>query len=1352
MATIHTGTDGNDTLTGLTARDSLVGGLGDDTLIGSGSTIHQISAGDGTDFIKPAKEDQLEFTNFAKSDLQSVTAAGSVVTLSLSNAFGQSVVHIDASTSLGVYPMTVVFKGAGYEWLSWRELLSMSSGPGLSLTATKEDWAVLTGSGGSDTLVGQGNNVRIDGQAGDDLLESWGNSGDLFGGLGKDTVIGRGNFNQLTGGIGDDTLQSLTSEIYGNYLYGGVGDDVLTGGVGADTVSFMDYYSYVAPFVTPDLVDKAADGVDTLQATANDTMQFWYTTPDLLSFERHGNDLTVHYQTPGTAEQTKGQIHLGDASGLGALTFQWLKIIPDTSSSYYSSYGRRISLGESTLAELLKTRSQIAYGTDGSDTLMGSTLSDTLTGGLGNDVLNAGAGADTFQFVMAAGQTVADGLDTVVADGSDKLVFGGGVKLDDVRLSVSGNSLTLTYKTPAQGPADAGQLYFANGAGLASVTVQSGSDVRTLAQLSGWQQIVPTGTNGNDVVWGSQQDDLIAGLDGNDDLRGDQGRDTLLGGAGDDSLYGDSGDDALIGGAGDDVLDGGLGADAIDILPDVSSISLGNDTVIADASDTLRFDPRMALDGIQLRRNGADLTLGFVSSPYDPVFVGSLTLRNAAGPDAQLDALRVQSGSDVRTLAQLRVSQITTTKGTSDSEYLSGGVGRDVIKGEGGYDYLFGGTGNAADTLIGGSGNDVLYGDGGNDLLQGDSDNDNLQGGTGNDTLLGGAGDDTLYGQGGVDSLVGGAGFDTYMVNPGDDLLWIRADGDDKVQLGFSRSQMVLQPQAADDSVTATFGDVGTAQSASIRVVNPTGIDAFRLVFNDGTTMSWAAVMDEVRQLAPVSLNLMGTDGDDTLTGGDLNDTLSGGAGADLLDGAGGSDVYVLSLDAGGRDTVSAGAGDTLRFATAVDPASLWIEWVNANDLTVRRASDTTGANQVLIVNGAGFLTGMSPGAVTVAQADGSNVALTSWAPYASHKTTYETLALDPQSKQLIGVGFAGQDDMSGEAPAGSAVYAVSLDGGAGNDTLRAGAGNNNRLTGGDGNDVLYSNGNFNQLAGGEGADTYVMGAGQVGTTLLADGQDTVKLGFKLSDMSIQRQAADGSVTVNFGGTAAAPSASFKVAAPTGIDTFTLSFADGSALAWKDVLAEATRPLPPANLTLTGTTKADMINGGAGNDTLSGLAGNDKLSGGAGNDRMDGGAGNDTLAGNTGNDTLIGGKGNDTYLFAKGDGQDRIIDTDGTLFNADVLKISGAATHQLWFKRTGNDLEIDILGTQDKAFIQDWFAGSSNRVEKITAADSGKSLSISKVNSLVSAMASFSFDMSATSTLPSNTPAAITKLVASSWA
>jgi Ca2+-binding RTX toxin-like protein len=70
----------------------------------------------------------------------------------------------------------------------------------------------------------------------------------------------------------------------------------------------------------------------------------------------------------------------------------------------------------------------------------------------------------------------------------------------------------------------------------------------------------------------------------------------------------------------------------------------------------------------------------------------------------------------------------------------------------------------------------------------------------------------------------------------------------------------------------------------------------------------------------------------------------------------------------------------------------------------------------------------------------------------------------------------------------------------------------------------------------------------------------------------------------------------------------------------------------PANVTLTGTSGANILNGGAGDDTISGLGGDDTLNGLAGNDLLNGGAGNDSLDGGAGNDTMKGGLGDDTYV------------------------------------------------------------------------------------------------------------------------
>jgi uncharacterized protein len=67
------------------------------------------------------------------------------------------------------------------------------------------------------------------------------------------------------------------------------------------------------------------------------------------------------------------------------------------------------------------------------------------------------------------------------------------------------------------------------------------------------------GLGGDDVIRGANAEDVICGGAGDDILRGENAADVLLGGFGDDDLFGGNGDDALIGGPGDDVLVGGGG-------------------------------------------------------------------------------------------------------------------------------------------------------------------------------------------------------------------------------------------------------------------------------------------------------------------------------------------------------------------------------------------------------------------------------------------------------------------------------------------------------------------------------------------------------------------------------------------------------------------------------------------------------------------------------------------------------------------------------------------------------------------------------------------------------------------------
>ncbi|MEO1688135.1 MAG: hypothetical protein AAFU61_09530, partial [Pseudomonadota bacterium] len=71
------------------------------------------------------------------------------------------------------------------------------------------------------------------------------------------------------------------------------------------------------------------------------------------------------------------------------------------------------------------------------------------------------------------------------------------------------------------------------------------------------------GSNENNDIRGGGRNDRIEGRGGLDDLLGDDGKDIIKGGRGDDSIFGGAGADDLYGGAGRDVIEGDAGADAL---------------------------------------------------------------------------------------------------------------------------------------------------------------------------------------------------------------------------------------------------------------------------------------------------------------------------------------------------------------------------------------------------------------------------------------------------------------------------------------------------------------------------------------------------------------------------------------------------------------------------------------------------------------------------------------------------------------------------------------------------------------------------------------------------------------------
>jgi len=163
--------------------------------------------------------------------------------------------------------------------------------------------------------------------------------------------------------------------------------------------------------------------------------------------------------------------------------------------------------------------------------------------------------------------------------------------------------------------------------------------------------------------------------------------------------------------------------------------------------------------------------------------------------------------------------------------------------------------------------------------------------------------------------------------------------------------------------------------------------------------------------------------------------------------------------------------------------------------------------------------------------------------------------------------------------------------------------------------------------------------------------------------------------------------------------------------------------------------------------------GNDALTGSNGDDLLIGGTGHDVLAGGAGNDILVSGSGDDVFRFATGGGHDVIINgvASNTAASGELQLGAGITADNLWFVQSGNDLEIEVMGSHDTITVADWFDSKAYQLRDITAG--GLKLD-AQVTQLVQAMASYSaahpgFDPTAVAQAPND--ASLHAAIAAAW-
>jgi VCBS repeat-containing protein len=1245
---ILSGMAGNDTLNGGLGADTLLGGIGDDTYVvdNTGDLVIE-NAAEGIDTVKSS------ITYTLTDNVENLTLTGTANLDGTGNVLDNIIIGNDAANIL----------------------------TGLEGNDT------LDGKGGADTLIGgTGNDTYVVDNAGDVVAEN--------AAEGIDTV--QSDINYILG----DNLENLvltgsaitgTGNVLDNVIIGNSSNNILDGGVGADSMAGgTDNDTYFLDNLGDTVTEYTGQGTDTVISPFDYTMGANVenlTLTEGTALTGTGNELDnaiTGNSNDNALTGLAGNDTLDGGIGTDTLvggTGNDTYIVDNLLDTTIEAAGEGIDTVNSnltwTLADnldnLTLTGTGVINGTGNvlDNIIIGNTADNTLTALEGNDTLDGGVGADT----MLGGTD----NDTYMVDNVGDLVIenvGEGIDLvkSSITYTLTDNVENLTLTDPALN------------SGLAPANIDG------------------TGNVSDNSITGNSGNNILIGLEGNDTLDGGKGADALIGGAGDDSYAVDNAGDVIMENAGEG-MDSVKSTVSYTLTHNVESLTLAGTASINGTGNTLDNSVlgnsgNNTLDG----GAGADALAGGAGNDTYIIdnTADAVTELAGEGTDSVFASADYALSDNVENLTLTGASTINGTgnalnnvlTGNSADNLLSGLAGSDTLIGDAGNDTLDGGTG--ADAMTGGTGNDVYVVDNigdlvvenageGTDTVQssitytladtlenltltgntsingtgnvsdnviiGNNSNNILSGLSGNDTLIGGAGNDVLDGGSGADNMAGGTGDDIYIVDNSGDAVTENADaGMDAVQ----------------SSITYVLTD-------NVENLALTGTDNL-----DGT----------------------GNALDNTITGTSGNNILDGGTGVDTLTGAAGNDTYIVDNSA---DVIVENAGEGI---DSVFASADYVLSDNIENLTLTGAADISGTGNALdnIItgnSGNNVLNGMAgndtldggvgidtmtggTGNDTYYVDDTADAIVENLGEGADNVFASATYTLSDNIENLT---LTGTSDIDGTGNAlNNAITGTSgdnvLDGGVGVDTMTGGAGNdiyivdnasdntveglnagtdtvlssvsytlaanvenltltgtaNIDATGNELNNILVGNTGNNRLYGMAGNDNL---SGDLGNDLLDGGTGADAMAGNAGDDTYVVDNVGDVVTenVNEGNDTVQSSISYTLGA--NVENLTLT--------------------GTASINGTGNELDNVIVGNSGNNVLSGLAGDDTLTGNAGNDTLDGG---------TGSDTMAGGAGNDTYLV------DNMGDIVTEALNAGTDLVQSSVTYTL----TGNVENLTLTG------------------------------------------------------------------------
>ncbi|MEY1557986.1 beta strand repeat-containing protein [Yoonia sp. R2331] len=552
--------DGNDSFFGTAlgtgaGQDTVYGGAGADELYGGGFDDILDGGADEDTILAAAGNDVL----IGGTGADSLNGGTGIDTLDYSDV-GLSV-RIDLGAADGIHGLTGAAEGD--------RIVNVET---------------LLGSAQDDDLSGDDNANTFYGRGGAD---------DLFGSDGQDALFGGNGIDTLHGGDGADWL---SGDAAADTIIGGNGNDTVSYASSNAAVSInLTTNTASGGHATGDVLQdiESAEGsafADTLIGTDGDNTLWGLGGGDVISgglgldtVDYAGSLAGVTIDLSATTITASG----GHANGDTLTSIESLKGT-DYSDDFMGNVDVNVLEG--------RDGDDVLNGREGEDTLYGQLGNDTLSGGNGNDYLHAGigddflyGGADTGNDFLVGGRGAdaingGDGIDT--ADYSESA---DGVTIDLSQASVIGvggeaAGDTLTGIENLNGSETADHL-------------TGGTGTNVIDGLAGHDTLF--GRWGNDTLYGRLGGDTLDGGFGNDVLDGGHGDDRIIGGAddGNDVMTGGVDSDTFVFAdvtdLGDDIItDFTVGKDKIEMAGvtfadlTISTVN-GNDVQVAWNNSTL---------------------------------------------------------------------------------------------------------------------------------------------------------------------------------------------------------------------------------------------------------------------------------------------------------------------------------------------------------------------------------------------------------------------------------------------------------------------------------------------------------------------------------------------------------------------------------------------------------------------------------------------------------------------------------------------------------------------------------------------------------------------------------------------